>query len=42
MNIYNYPGIKKYGKDDILGIENVFHDGPHFTSALCESSCSVY
>ena len=42
INIFNYPGIKKYGKFEILGAENVFHDGPHYTSAICETSCSFY
>lgn len=34
MNIPNYPSIKKYAKDNIVGLEYVFHEGTHFTTAL--------
>jgi len=42
INIYNYPGIKKYGKDEIVGVENVFHYGKHYSTSYLETKCHVY
>lgn len=41
MNIPNYPCIKKYAKDNIVGLENVFHEGTHFTTAVPDGICHL-
>lgn len=38
----NHPDVKKYGRGEIFGLENVFHRGDHFTSAITVNKSNLH
>lgn len=42
VSMHHQPDIRKYGRNEIVGLENVFYEGNHFTTAVAENPSTVY